>query len=123
VGIYRHLSDHSSLVKDIYALECPVCPHEGRLQTVITVRAITNEARNALIRAGAVTVGRNSHGPPVCGEDVRLVDFDRAFVLQRRVRRGTSSFFTHSTPSPCSGVLYGYSLRRSDEATKASSEG
>jgi hypothetical protein len=32
---------------------------QGRLQTVIT-----NEARNMLIRAGPVTVGRILHGPP-----------------------------------------------------------
>jgi hypothetical protein len=95
----------------------------GGLQTVITVKAITNAARNTLIRAGPIIVGRMSRGPPVRGEDVGLVDFDRAFVLQRRVQRGNVPVFIHSTPSACSGVLYGYSLRRSDEATKASSEG
>jgi hypothetical protein len=66
----------------------PEYSREGRLQTVITAEAITNAARNTLIRAGLVTVGQISHGPPVHGEDVKLVDFDRAFVLQRRVRRG-----------------------------------
>jgi hypothetical protein len=38
--------------------------HEGRLHTVITVKAITNVALNALILAGPVTVGRIPHGPP-----------------------------------------------------------
>jgi hypothetical protein len=33
------------------------------------------------------------------------------------------SVFIQSTHSACSGVLCGYSLHRSDEATKASSEG
>jgi hypothetical protein len=42
----------------------PEYSHKGRLQTVITVKAITNVARNALILAGPVTVGRIPHGPP-----------------------------------------------------------
>jgi hypothetical protein len=37
---------------------------QGRLQTVITKKTITDEARNMLIRAGPVTVGRILHGPP-----------------------------------------------------------
>jgi hypothetical protein len=43
---------------------CPRVPrlsseysHKGRLQTVIIEKAITDEARNMLIRAGPVTVG------------------------------------------------------------------
>jgi hypothetical protein len=36
----------------------------GRLQIVITEKAVTDEARNTLIRAGPVTVGRIPHGPP-----------------------------------------------------------
>jgi hypothetical protein len=50
---------------------CPQVPglsseysHKGRLQTVITEKAITDEAHNMLIRAGPVTVGRIPHGPP-----------------------------------------------------------
>jgi hypothetical protein len=50
---------------------CPRVPglsseysHKGRLQTVITEKAITDEARNTLIRAMPVTVGRIPHGPP-----------------------------------------------------------
>jgi hypothetical protein len=51
-----------------------LCPREprvsseyspkGRLQTVITERAITDEARNTLIPMGPVTVGRIPHGLP-----------------------------------------------------------
>jgi hypothetical protein len=37
---------------------------QGGLQTVITEKAITDEARNTLIRAGPVIVGRIPHGPP-----------------------------------------------------------
>jgi hypothetical protein len=40
-----------------------IFPQEG-LQTVITEKAITDEARNTLIRAGPVIVGRIPHGPP-----------------------------------------------------------
>jgi hypothetical protein len=36
----------------------------GRLQIVITEKAITDEARNTLIRVEPVTVGRIPHGPP-----------------------------------------------------------
>jgi hypothetical protein len=50
---------------------CPRVPrlsleysHKGRLQTVITEKAITDEARNMLIRAGPITVGQIPHGPP-----------------------------------------------------------
>jgi hypothetical protein len=50
---------------------CPRVPglsseysHKGRLQTVITEKAITDVAHNTLIRAGPVTVGRILHGPP-----------------------------------------------------------
>jgi hypothetical protein len=50
---------------------CPRVPRlsseyslKGRLQTVITEKAITDEARNMLNRAGPVTVGRIPHGPP-----------------------------------------------------------
>jgi hypothetical protein len=49
---------------------CPRVPglssgysHKGRLQTVITEKAITDEARDTLIRAGPVTVGRIPRGP------------------------------------------------------------
>jgi hypothetical protein len=50
---------------------CPRVPglsseysYKGRLQTVITEKAITDEARNTFIPAGPVTVGRIPHGPP-----------------------------------------------------------
>jgi hypothetical protein len=36
----------------------------GRLQTVITEKAITDEVRNTLILAGPVTLGRIPHGLP-----------------------------------------------------------
>jgi hypothetical protein len=41
----------------------PEYSHEGRLQTVITVKAITNAVCNALILAGPVTLGRIPCGP------------------------------------------------------------
>jgi hypothetical protein len=50
------------------------------------------------------------------GDDVRLVDFDRAFVLQQRGRRGTTPVFVQSMPSACSGVFYGCSLHRSSRS-------
>jgi hypothetical protein len=37
---------------------------QGRLQTVITEKAITDEARNMLIPAGPVTMGRIPLGLP-----------------------------------------------------------
>jgi hypothetical protein len=42
----------------------PEYSHKGRLQTVITKKAITDEARNMLVHAGPVTVGRIPRGPP-----------------------------------------------------------
>jgi hypothetical protein len=33
-GIYRHSSDHSSLVKNVYALKCPVCLQNIRTREV-----------------------------------------------------------------------------------------
>jgi hypothetical protein len=38
--------------------------HKGRLQTVITEKSITDEARNTLIPVGPVIVGRIPHGLP-----------------------------------------------------------
>jgi hypothetical protein len=54
---------------------------------------------------------------------MRLVDFDRAFILQQRGQRGTALVFIQSMPSACPGVFCGCSLRRSEEAMKALSEG
>jgi hypothetical protein len=48
----------------LFAALSPEYVHEGRLQTVITVAAITDTTRNTLIPAGPVTMGRISHGPP-----------------------------------------------------------
>jgi hypothetical protein len=42
----------------------PEYSHKRMLQTVITEKAITDVARNTLIRVGPVTVGRIPPGPP-----------------------------------------------------------
>jgi hypothetical protein len=41
----------------------PEYSHEGRLQTAITVKAITDATHNALILVGPITMGRIPHGP------------------------------------------------------------
>jgi hypothetical protein len=41
----------------------PEYSHEGRLQTIITEKAITDTTRNMFIPAGPVTVGRIPLGP------------------------------------------------------------
>jgi hypothetical protein len=98
----------------------PEYSHKGRLQTVITEKAITDEARNTLIRAGPVTVGRIPHGPPGV---MRTWDWQTSSEssLRPAMERTKGDRAGHH-PAGSLGSL-GRGLRWCSEATNASSEG
>jgi hypothetical protein len=59
-GIYRHSSGRLSLVKDVYALEYPVYTRifpRGEVTDSHYSKGYSDEARNALILMGPVTMG------------------------------------------------------------------
>jgi hypothetical protein len=53
----------------------PEYSHKRGLQTIITEKAITNEARNSPVHVGPVTVGQIPRGPPGEMRDAGPVDF------------------------------------------------
>jgi hypothetical protein len=94
----------------------PEYSHEGRLQTVITVEAIIDTARNVLILAAPVTMGRILHGPP------GAVTMREACRLQQGLRLATAEVEGDRT-SLRSVDAFGLSTTHSVDVTKASSEG
>jgi hypothetical protein len=93
---------------------------QGRLQTVITEKAIIDAACNMLIRAGPVTVGRIPHGPL---EAMRTRDQQTSLEpCLRLAMERTKGDRAGPHPTGALGSL-GCGLRWCSEATKASSEG
>jgi hypothetical protein len=101
----------------------PEYSHEGRLQTVITVKAITDTTRNTLILAGPVIMGRIPHGPPGAVTTWETRRLRQSLRLATARAKWTELVSVQSMPSACLDAFCGCSLRRSDEETKASSEG
>jgi hypothetical protein len=90
---------------------------------VITVKAIIDAARNALALAGPVTMGRIPHGSPGAVTTWETHRLRQSLRLATARAKWTVPVSVQSTPSACSDAFCGCSLRRSNEETKAPSEG
>jgi hypothetical protein len=87
------------------------------------VKAITDVARNALILAGPVTMGRIVHKPPGAVTTWETHRLQQSLSLAIARAKGTAPVSVQSISLGCSDAYCGCSLRQSDEETKASSEG